>query len=121
MQFLRLNMGARVLSLLHSLALPNNLKAQLASHHVPALADNVCTKHSHSSACSPVLSSTCVSILAPLTPITGFSSSPQERHTNPGVEPSPCFSNFLARTTFVLESLPEVKNPGQDAFWGILS
>ena len=37
-----------------------------------------------------------------------------------GVEPSPCFSNFLARTTFVLESLPEAKNPGQDAFWGIL-
>ena len=25
----------------------------------------------------------------------------------------------LARTTFVLESLPEAKNPGQDAiFWG---
>ena len=38
-----------------------------------------------------------------------------------GVEPSPCFSNFLARTTFVLESLPEAKNPGQDAFLGILS
>ena len=37
---------------------------------------------------------------------------------DPGVEPSPCFSNFLARTTFVLESLPEAKNPGQDAFFG---
>ena len=40
---------------------------------------------------------------------------------NAGVEPSPCFSNFLARTTFVLQSLPEAKNPGQDAFLGILS
>ena len=40
---------------------------------------------------------------------------------DPGVEPSPCFSNFLARTTYVLESLPEAKNPGQDAFLGILS
>ena len=37
------------------------------------------------------------------------------------MEPSPCFSNFLARTTFVLESLPKAKNPGQDAFWGIWS
>ena len=58
------------------------------------------------------------------------------------MEPSPCFSNFLARTTFVLVSLPEAsqasltevqsrkgtesglpeaKNPGQDAFLGILS
>ena len=35
-----------------------------------------------------------------------------------GVPPSPCFSNFLARTTFVLESLPEAKNPGQDAIFG---
>ena len=35
-----------------------------------------------------------------------------------GVEPSPCFSNFLARTTFVLESLPEAKNPGQGAIFG---
>ena len=35
----------------------------------------------------------------------------------PGVLPSPCFPNFLARTTFVLESLPEAKNPGQDAFF----
>ena len=35
----------------------------------------------------------------------------------PGVEPSPCFSIFLARTTFVLESLPEAKNPGQDAIF----
>ena len=34
------------------------------------------------------------------------------------VVPSPCFSNFLARTTFVLESLPEAKNPGQDAIFG---
>ena len=41
--------------------------------------------------------------------------------TQAGVEPSPCFSNFLARTTFVLESLPEARNPGQDAFLGILS
>ena len=38
-----------------------------------------------------------------------------------GLLPSPCFSNFLARTTFVLESLLEAKNPGQDAFLGILS
>ena len=44
-----------------------------------------------------------------------------ERSIRSGVEPSPCFSNFLARTNFVLESLPEAKNPGQDAFWGILS
>ena len=36
----------------------------------------------------------------------------------PGLEPSPCFYNFLARTTFVLESLLEAKNPGQDAFLG---
>ena len=35
-----------------------------------------------------------------------------------GVPPSPCISNFLARTTFVLESLPEAKNPGQDAIIG---
>ena len=35
-----------------------------------------------------------------------------------GLEPSPCFSNFLARTTFVLESLLEAKNPGQDACFG---
>ena len=35
-----------------------------------------------------------------------------------GVVPSPCFSYFLARTTFVLESLPEAKNPGQDAIFG---
>ena len=34
-----------------------------------------------------------------------------------GVLPSPCFPNFLARTTFVLKSLPEAKNPGQDAFF----
>ena len=27
----------------------------------------------------------------------------------------PCFSKFLARTTLVLLSLPEAKNPGQDA------
>ena len=26
----------------------------------------------------------------------------------------PCFSKFLARTTLVLFSLPEAKNPGQD-------
>ena len=36
----------------------------------------------------------------------------------PGVPPSPCFPIFLARTTFVLESLPEAKNPGQDTFLG---
>ena len=35
-----------------------------------------------------------------------------------GVPPSPCFPIFLARTTFVLESLLEAKNPGQDAFLG---
>ena len=35
-----------------------------------------------------------------------------------GVELSPCFSNFLARTTFVLVSLSEVKIPGQDAIFG---
>ena len=44
-----------------------------------------------------------------------------KRRGGAGVEPSPCFSNFLARTTFVLESLPEAKNPGQDVFLGILS
>ncbi len=38
----------------------------------------------------------------------------------PGLLPSPCFYNFLARTTFVLESLLEAKNPGQDAFLGDL-
>ena len=41
--------------------------------------------------------------------------------TRPGVLPSPCFPNFLARTTFVLESLSEVKNPGEDAFFGDFS
>ena len=35
-----------------------------------------------------------------------------------GVLPSPCFPNFLARTTFVLVSLSEVKIPGQDAIFG---
>ena len=30
----------------------------------------------------------------------------------PGLQPSPCFSNFLARTTFVLESWPGC------LFWG---
>ena len=34
-----------------------------------------------------------------------------------GLLPSPCFYNFLARTTFVLESLPKAQNPGQDAFF----
>ena len=34
------------------------------------------------------------------------------------VLPSPCFPNFLARTTFVLETSPEAKIPGQDAFLG---
>ena len=41
-----------------------------------------------------------------------------ERTPCPGVEPSPCFPNFLARTTFVLVSLSEVKIPGQDAIFG---
>ena len=41
-----------------------------------------------------------------------------DKEDKEGVEPSPCFSNFLARTTFVLESLLEAKNPGQDAFFG---
>ena len=40
------------------------------------------------------------------------------RAYQPGVLPSPCFPNFLARTTFVLESLSEVKNPGKDAIFG---
>ena len=35
-----------------------------------------------------------------------------------GVVLRPCFSKILARTTFVLESLSEAKNPGQDAFLG---
>ena len=35
-----------------------------------------------------------------------------------GMLPSPCFPNFLARTTFVLESLSKVKNPGKDAIFG---
>ena len=39
--------------------------------------------------------------------------------TEAGVQPSPCFSYFLARTIFVLESLREAENPGQDAFFGI--
>ena len=41
-----------------------------------------------------------------------------QRTVEAGVPPSPCFPIFLARTTFVLESLPEAKNPGQDAFLG---
>ena len=48
-------------------------------------------------------------------------SSSKDSDNGSGVLPSPCFPNFLARTTFVLESLSEAKNPGQDAFWGILS
>ena len=32
--------------------------------------------------------------------------------------PHPCFPKFLARTTFVLESLLEAKTPGQDAIFG---
>ena len=36
----------------------------------------------------------------------------------PGLLPDPCFSKILARTTFVLVSLPEAKNPGQDAIFG---
>ena len=32
--------------------------------------------------------------------------------------PHPCFPKILARTTFVLESLLEAKNPGQDAIFG---
>ena len=39
-------------------------------------------------------------------------------HPEPGLLPSPCFPNFLARTTFVLVSLSEVKIPGQDAIFG---
>ena len=35
-----------------------------------------------------------------------------------GVLPRPCFPKILARTTFVFESLPEAKNPGQDAIYG---
>ena len=35
-----------------------------------------------------------------------------------GVELGPCFSKILARTTFVLVSLPEAENPGQDAIYG---
>ena len=35
-----------------------------------------------------------------------------------GLEPCPCFPNFLARTTFVLVSLWETKIPGQDAIFG---
>merc|ERR1712083_892156 len=42
----------------------------------------------------------------------------RQPYTKSGVPPSPCFPIFLARTTFVLESLPEAKNPGQDAFLG---
>ena len=38
--------------------------------------------------------------------------------TGSGVLPRPCFPKILARTTFVLESLPEAKNPGQDAIFG---
>ena len=38
--------------------------------------------------------------------------------TETGLLPSPCFPNFLARTTFVLVSLSEVKIPGQDAIFG---
>ena len=44
--------------------------------------------------------------------------SSQSDHSNPGLLPSPCFPNFLARTTFVLVSLSEVKIPGQDAIFG---
>ena len=35
-----------------------------------------------------------------------------------GVLPSPCFPIFLARTTFVLVSLSEVKIPCKDAIFG---
>ncbi len=45
-------------------------------------------------------------------------SGPAPAPPHSGVPPSPCFPIFLARTTFVLESLPEAKNPGQDAFLG---
>ena len=34
------------------------------------------------------------------------------------LELGPCFSKILARTTFVPVSLPEAKNPGEDAFLG---
>ena len=39
-------------------------------------------------------------------------------HFTPGVVLGPCFYKILARTTFVLVSLPEAKNPGQDAIFG---
>ena len=35
-----------------------------------------------------------------------------------GVLPRPCLPKILARTTFVLESLLQAKNPGQDAIFG---
>ena len=40
---------------------------------------------------------------------------------SPRVLPRPRFPKILARTTFVPESLPEAKNPGQDAFFQGLS
>ena len=40
------------------------------------------------------------------------------RNTVTGVVLGPCFSKILARTTFVLVSLLEAKNPGQDAIFG---
>ena len=68
-----------------------------------------------------------ISLLPPLICIFKVSSAQRKKVSlktvaQPGVEPSPCFSNFLARTTFVLESLREAKNPGQDAFfWDLRS
>ena len=35
-----------------------------------------------------------------------------------GLEPCPCFPNFLAKTTFILVSLWQTKIPGQDAIFG---
>ena len=43
---------------------------------------------------------------------------PMAFHLSSGLEPSPCFYNFLARTTFVLESLLEAKILARMLFWG---
>ena len=58
----------------------------------------------------------CSGVLAVV--VTSTLWSPNGDQVVTGVLPSPCFPNFLARTTFVLESLLEAKNPGQDAFFG---
>ena len=66
---------------------------------------------------SKVLATNTGADLIPREPESEFSRT-QHCHPKAGVPPSPCFPIFLARTTFVLESLPEAKNPGQDAFLG---